>query len=192
MFAKKDDPVKTVWSGWLTCINGNPDYLQSLSNDFTCLPLFCSSGSDVLTTLVKNWFQQAFDCSFGPLEMNQTTLEWLVALWTEFHAEHSIKHLTMIWTLPAVPPLQIVYKIDPEDARELWGSVRINLQDTRVGENEEEENIDIMEVTRFMQGLKGHFYRHFRLDLSAGNLRQVSTAMGSAKCNGRIKVFVLL
>ncbi|KAF3857246.1 hypothetical protein F7725_009105 [Dissostichus mawsoni] len=39
----------------------------------------------------------------------------------------------------------------------------------------------------FMQGLKGHFIRHFRLDLSAGSLKEVSTALGSAKHSGRIK-----
>lgn len=52
----------------------------------------------------------------------------------------------------------------------------------------EENSIDIEEVMSFMQGLKGHFFRHFRLDLSAGRLNEVSTALGSAKHSGRIKV----
>lgn len=57
-------------------------------------------------------------------------------------------------------------------------------------EDEEEDSIDIEEVVRFVQGLKSHFYRHFRLDLSAGHLSQVSTALGSAKYRGRVKVQV--
>ncbi|XP_034465889.1 centromere protein L [Hippoglossus hippoglossus] len=187
LFARQDEPQRSVWSGWLTCINGNTDYLHSLPKDFTCLPLFGCSGSEYLSGLVKSWFQQTFDCCFGPLEINHTSLQWLVALWTNCHTESSIQHLKMIWTLPVVPPVQITYTVNPQDAWELWCSVRTGQQK----ENEEEEegsSIDIKEVMRLMQGLKGHFFRHFRLDLSAGSLRQVTTALGSAKCNGRIKI----
>ncbi len=80
-----------------------------------------------------------------------------------------------------VPPLQVTYTVNSHDAWELWSSVRKDPQ-------EEESSIDIVEVMRFIQGLKSHFYRHFRLDLSAGSLNQVSTALGSAKHSGRIKV----
>uniref|UniRef100_G3PQI2 Centromere protein L n=1 Tax=Gasterosteus aculeatus aculeatus TaxID=481459 RepID=G3PQI2_GASAC len=164
LFARQDEPQKPVWSGWLTCINGNPDYLRALPKDFVCLPLFGCSGADGLSALVKSWFQQSFDCCFGLLEISHTSLQWLMALWTNCHAESGIQHLKMIWTLPAAPPLQVTY--------------------TEAGEN----YIDIEEVTSFMQGLKSHFYRHFRLDLSAGSLNQVSTALGSAKYSGRMKI----
>lgn len=192
LFAKKDEPQRPVWSGWLTCINGNPDYLRSLPEDFTCLPLFCSSGGEGLTAVVKSWFQQTFDCCFGTLEINHTSLQWLAALWTNCHAESSIQHLKMIWTLPVAPPLQVTYTVDPHDAWHLWSSVRKDPREESKGgeeaEEEEENSIDIEEVMEFMQGLKGHFYRHFRLDLSAGSLKQVTTALGSAKYSGKIKV----
>ncbi len=189
LFAKQDEPQRPVWSGWLTCIGGNPEYLRSLPKDFICLPLFGSSGAAGLTAVVKSWFQKTFDCCFGPLEISHTSLQWLVALWTNCHPESNIQHLKMIWTLPVVPPLQVTYTVNSQDAWELWSSVRKDLQEeNKEGEEEEESNIDIVEVTRFIQGLKSHFYRHFRLDLSAGSLNQVSTALGSAKCSGRIKV----
>ncbi|AWO95730.1 putative centromere protein L [Scophthalmus maximus] len=187
LFARQDEPQRSVWSGLLTCINGNTDYLHSLPKDFICLPLFGCSGSEVLTTLVKSWFQQAFDCSFGPLEISHTSLQWLVALWTNCHSESGIQQLKMIWTLPVVPPLQITYTVNPQDAWELWSSVRRDPQEENEG-GEAGTSIDIKEVMRFVQGLKGHFYRHFRLDLSSGSLKQVSTALGSAKYNGRIKI----
>ncbi|XP_030606520.1 centromere protein L isoform X2 [Archocentrus centrarchus] len=188
VFAGKDEPLKLVWSGWLTCINGNPEYLHSLPKDFTCLPLFGSRGTENLTSSVKSWFQQTFDCCFGPLEISQTCLQWLVALWTNCHVESSIQHLKMIWTIPVVPPLQITYTVNSQDAWDLWNSVK-NPSLERTGEEEAAaRSIDIEEVTRFMQGLKSHFYRHFRLDLSAGRLSQVSTALGSAKFSGRIKM----
>lgn len=189
MFARPDEPQKLVWSGWLTCISGNPDYLRSLPKDFVCLPLFGSSGSEVFSSSVQSWFQQNFDCCFGPLEISHTSLQWLVALWTNCHTESNIQHLKMIWSLPVVPPLQITYTVNPQDAWDLWNSVRKGPREEKEREEEEEErSIDIEEVIRFMQGLKSHFYRHFRLDLSAGSLKQVSTALGSAKYNGRIKV----
>ncbi|XP_026157383.1 centromere protein L [Mastacembelus armatus] len=185
MLAKQDEPEKLVWSGWLSCINGNPDYLHSLPNDFTCLPLFGSSGQEVFTFLVQSWFQKTFDCCFGPLEINHTSLQWLAALWTNCHTESSIQHLKLIWTLPVEPQLQITYTVNPQDAWSLWSSVRKDPEEENEGE---EESIDFEEVVRFIQGLKNHFYKHFRLDLSAGTLKQVSTALGSAKYSGRIKI----
>ncbi|KAL7370303.1 hypothetical protein ABVT39_025152 [Epinephelus coioides] len=188
LFARQDEPQKPVWSGWLTCINGNPDYLRSLPKDFICLPLFGSSGAEGLTSLVKSWFQQSFDCCFGPLEISHMSLQWLMALWTNCHTESSLQHLKMIWTLPVTPPLQVTYTVRPEDAWDLWCSVRKEKENEGGEEAEEESSIDIEEVVRFMQGLKSHFYRHFRLDLSVGSLNQVSTALGSAKYSGRIKI----
>jgi len=138
-------------------------------------------------SVVESWFKQTFDCCFGPLEISQTSLQWLVALWSNCHAESAIQYLKMIWSLPVVPPLTITYTVDGPAAWELWSSVRKDPQEESNGE-EEENSIDIEEVMRFMQGLKGHFYRHFRLDLSAGSLDQVSTALGSAKCSGKMKI----
>lgn len=189
VFAKQDEPQKLAWSGWLTCIGGRAEYLRSLPDDFTCLPLFCSNGPDGLTSVVKSWFQQNFDCCFGQLEISHISLQWLMALWTNCHAESGIQHLKMIWAVPVVPPLQVTYMVNPQDAWLLWGSLRNSqLHSENALEEQEEDNIDIEEVMLFVQELKSHFYRHFRVDLSAGSLTQVSTALGSAKSNGRIKV----
>ncbi|XP_074520994.1 centromere protein L [Halichoeres trimaculatus] len=184
-FARQDEPQRAVWSGWLTCINGSPEYLHSLPEDFTCLPLFFSSGAVALTSLVQSWFQQTFDCCFGSLEIGYTSLQWLMALWTNCNTESAIQSLKMIWTLPAEPPLKITYTVNGPDAWALWSGVR---KDPQEESNGEEDTIDLDEVMHFMQGLKSHFYRHFKLDLAAGSLDQVSTALGSAKCSGRIKI----
>ncbi|XP_029927798.1 centromere protein L-like [Myripristis murdjan] len=194
VFAGQEKPMRSVWSGWLACISGSPDYLRSLPEDFVCLPLFCSSGAEWLTSLVKSWFQRMFDCCFGPLEINTTNLEWLVALWTNCHSEFNIQHLKLMWTLPVVPPLEVTYTLHPQDAWELWRSIREDVQDEEKTEGGRDTmakdggSICIEEVMRFMQALKCHFYRHFRVDLSTGRLDQVSTALGSAKHNGKIKI----
>ncbi|KAM4623642.1 centromere protein L [Polymixia lowei] len=192
LFAGQDDPQKVLWSGWLTCVNGDPDYLCSVPKDFVCLPLFCSSGAQWLTSAVKSWFQRTFDCCFGPLEINSVNLQWLAVLWTNCHSECNIQHLKLMWTLPVLPPLEVNYTLHPQDAWLLWRSVR-QQEDEEDEENNgggagEEGSIGIGEVTRFMKGLKGHFYRHFRMDLSAGRLSQVSTALGTAKHSGKIKI----
>ncbi|XP_061745129.1 centromere protein L [Nerophis ophidion] len=185
LFARQDEPPKETWKGWLTCINGSQDYINSLPKDLTCLPLFGSSKTEALTASVKSWFQKSFDCCFAPLEISHTSLQWLVALWTNCHAESDTKQLQMVWTLPVVPALQVTYAVDPADAWRLWCSVRSDPQDRTT----QPDVIDIEEVMRLMKGLMCHFYRHFRVDLSAGTLTQVSTALGGAKCSGKIKFF---
>lgn len=185
MFARQDEPQRSVWSGWLTCVHGSPEYLRSLPKDFTCLPLFGSRGPEYLSRVVKSWFQKTFDCCFGSLEINHTSLQWFAALWTDCHSQSHIQHLRMLWTIPAAPPLQITYTVDHQDAWDLWNSVR---KGPTAAVAEDAASIDLEEVTGFLQALKSHFYRHFRLDLSAGTLQQVSTAVGSAKSSGRIKV----
>ncbi|CAL8313952.1 unnamed protein product [Gadus morhua 'NCC'] len=182
--ALPDDPQKVLWSGWLTCVGGDPDYLRTLPEDFVCLPLFCSGGTEGLTALVKAWFQRTFDCCFGLLEINSVNLQWLAALWTDCHARTSIKQLKLVWSLPAEPPMEVIYAMHAQDASELWRSVR----QPGLREEEDDGSVGLEEVACFFKGLKSHFYRHFRVELPAGRLTQVSTALGSAKHGGRIKI----
>ncbi|XP_041697966.1 centromere protein L-like [Coregonus clupeaformis] len=179
-FAAKDDAQKVVWSGWLTCVNGDLDYLRSLPPEFVSLPLLCTRGPESLTVLVKSWFEKTFDCCFGPLGINSTNLQWLASLWTGCHPTINIQYLKLVWTLPTLPPMDVTYTVDPQDAWELWDSVR--QVDTT------EDSISIDEVTRFIKGLQSHFFRHFRIDLSAGSLMQISTALGSSHHSGKIKI----
>ncbi|XP_064793680.1 centromere protein L-like [Oncorhynchus masou masou] len=180
VFSAKDDAPKVVWSGWLTCVNGDLDYLRSLPLEFVSLPLFCTRGPESLTVLVKSWFEKTFDCCFGPLGINSTNLQWLASLWTGCHPTINIQYLKLVWTLPTLPPMDVTYTVHPQDAWELWDSMR--QVDTT------EDSISIDEVTGFIKGLQSHFFRHFRIDLSAGSLMQISTALGSSHHSGKIKI----
>ncbi|KAK3545895.1 hypothetical protein QTP70_016596 [Hemibagrus guttatus] len=173
------DALKPVWRGWLTCVNGDGEYLRSLPPDFVSLPLFCSSGSESLTSLVRSWFERAFDCNFGSLFLNSTTLKWLAALWTGCHPTSNIRYLKLSWTMPTQPSLDIMYTVNPQDAWELWNSIHT--------EDSAEGRIHIDEVQRFMKGLETHFFRHFKIYLSAGTLTKVVTSLGSAHHEGKIK-----
>ncbi|TSM20233.1 Centromere protein L [Bagarius yarrelli] len=172
--------LKTVWHGWLTCVNGDCEYLRSLPPDFVSLPLFCSSGSESLSALVRSWFERSFDCNFGPLFLNSTTLNWLAALWTGCHPSSNIRFLKLNWTMPTQPSLDIMYTVNPQDAWELWNSIH--------SEDGTDDRIHIDEVRQFMNGLQMHFFRHFKIYLSAGTLMKVSTSLGSAHHEGKIKI----
>ncbi|KAJ8390407.1 hypothetical protein AAFF_G00108010 [Aldrovandia affinis] len=178
--AAEGEATKVVWSGWLCCVSGEVEYLRSLSTDFTCLPLFGASGAVSLTTTVMSWFERTFDCYFGPLGIDSTGLKWLAALWTGCHPDINIRYLKLSWTIPAQPPLDVSYTVHPQDAWELWNSIREvdGLGDT----------VGIEEVTYFMKGLEMHFFRHFRIYLSAGTLTKVTTALGSAHRDGKIRI----
>ena len=180
MFASEGDAPKVVWSGWLTCINGDPEYLQALPPEFVSLPLFCSSGAESLTFLVKSWFERTFDCSFGSMGLDPTDLHWLAALWTGCHSENNIRSLKLVWTLPSQPPLDVSLTVNAQDAWDLWDKVR--QQDST------DNSISIEEVKRFITGIESHFFRHFKVYLSAGVLKKVSTALGSVHLDGKIKV----
>ncbi|KAJ8274546.1 hypothetical protein COCON_G00091710 [Conger conger] len=131
-FAAQGEAAKVVWSGWLSCVSGDVEYLRSLPPDFTCLPLFGASGAESLTALVKSWFERTFDCYFGPLGINSTNLEWLAALWIGCHPDINIRYLKLAWRVPAQPPLDVSYTVHPQDTWELWNSIRqeSNLRDT--------------------------------------------------------------
>ncbi|XP_036409572.1 centromere protein L [Megalops cyprinoides] len=179
-FATEGEAAKLVWSGWLTCVCGDPEYLRSLPDGFVCLPLFCAGGAESLTAVVKSWFERTFDCCFGPLAIGSTSLRWLAALWTACHPNTSIRYLKLEWKIPAEPPLDILYSVRPQDAWELWDSIR--------QEGGARDSVDIEEVDRFTQGLEAHFFRHFRIYLSAGTLTKVSTALGSAHHEGKVRI----
>ncbi|KAJ8270235.1 hypothetical protein GJAV_G00111950 [Gymnothorax javanicus] len=179
-FAAVGEAPKVVWCGWLSCVSGDVEYLKSLPPDFTCLPLFGVSGADSLTGLVKSWFERTFDCYFGPLAINSTNLEWLAALWTGCHPDTNIRYLKLAWTIPAQPPLDVSYTVHPQDAWDLWNSIR--------QESGPRDTVDIEEVSCFIRGLESHFFRHFRIYLSAGTLTKVATALGSAHHDGKIRI----
>lgn len=180
MFAPVEDAPRVVWSGWLTCVNGDPEYLQSLPPEFVSLPLFCTSGAESLTFLVKLWFERTFDCSFGSLKLDPSDLHWLAALWTGCHSDNAIRSLKLMWTLPSQPPLDVLLTVNGQDAWDLWEKVR---QQDRA-----DESISIEEVKSFVAGIETHFFRHFKIHLSAGVLKKVSTALGSVHLDGKIKV----
>nr|XP_004658838.1 centromere protein L [Jaculus jaculus]XP_045014339.1 centromere protein L [Jaculus jaculus]XP_045014342.1 centromere protein L [Jaculus jaculus] len=168
---------KVLWTGWFCCVFGDT-ILETVSEDFTCLPLFLANGAESNTALIGTWFQKNFDCSFTPLAINAFNLSWMAAMWTACKMDRYTGATEFFWSVPCSPQsLDISYAIHPEDAKALWDSVH-----KTPGEVTQEE------VDLFMDCLYSHFHRHFKIHLSATRLVRVSTSVASAHTDGKIKI----
>ncbi|MEJ1270244.1 centromere protein L [Cricetulus griseus] len=74
---------RVLWTGWFCCVFGE-SLLETVSEDFTCLPLFLANGAESNTSLIGGWFQKTFDCCFSPLaisisEFTYQPQDWFVS-----------------------------------------------------------------------------------------------------------------
>ncbi|EHA99739.1 Centromere protein L [Heterocephalus glaber] len=168
---------KVLWTGWFCSVCGD-SLLETVSEDFTCLPLFLANGTESNTAIIRTWFQKTFDCYFSPLAINAFNLSWMAAMWTACKMDRYMATTEFFWSVPCSPQsLDISYAIHPEDAKALWDSVH-----KTPGEVIQEE------VDLFMDCLYSHFHRHFKIHLSATRLVRVSTSVASAHTDGKIKI----
>ncbi|XP_029474825.1 centromere protein L [Rhinatrema bivittatum] len=176
-FSAPNTEEKVVWTGCLWPTFGDTDVLSCLTNDFTCLPLFFVNGLETLTALVRTWFQKAFDCYFSRLVISARDLTWMAAMWTGCKLERQTAATEFLFSVPRSPcGLDISYAIHPDDARALWESI-----------HKSQDEVTEEEVNLFMNSLYSHFFRHFKIYLSAMRLVKVSTAVASAHCDGKVK-----
>ncbi|XP_070602889.1 centromere protein L isoform X2 [Erythrolamprus reginae] len=168
---------KVVWMGCL-CYACTSDFVETLPEDFTCLPLFLVHGAQSYSNIVETWFQQTFDCYFSPLHITPIYLAWMAAIWSGCDMDRYTHATELTFSVPCLPyPLDISYAIHFEDAKTLWDSIH-SIQ----GEVKQEE------VELFMNSLYKHFHRHFKIYLSATQLVGVSTSVASVHSLGKIKI----
>nr|XP_056700687.1 centromere protein L [Euleptes europaea] len=168
---------KVVWMGCFCCTCGG-NVLDKAVEDFTCFPLFLVNGPESLSAIIGTWLQQTFDCSFSLLTIRPLNLAWMAAMWTGYKMERHKGPVELTFSVPGTAqPLNISYAIHPEDAKALWDSIHTTKQEVR------QEQVDL-----FMDGLCSHFYRHFKIHLSATRLVKVSTSVASAHSDGKIKI----
>lgn len=166
-----------MWTGCFCCTRGD-DILETVAEDFTCLPLFLVNGAENLSAIIGTWLQQTFDCSFNLLTISPLNLSWMAAMWTGYKTERHKAAVELTFSVPSTPqPLTISYAIHAEDAKALWDSIHTTQQEVLQGQ-----------VDLFMDGLCHHFYRHFKIYLSATRLLKVSTSVASVHSDGKIKV----
>ncbi|KAM8812766.1 centromere protein L isoform 2-T2 [Rhynchonycteris naso] len=87
---------KVLWTGWFCCVFGD-SLLESISEDFTCLPLFLTSGAETNTAMVGSWFEKTFDCYFSRLAISAFNLSWMVAMWTACRMDHYVATTEFLW-----------------------------------------------------------------------------------------------
>nr|XP_033772905.1 centromere protein L [Geotrypetes seraphini] len=175
-FSTPNNEETVLWTGWLCCTFGDTEILSCLLKEFTCLPLFLVNGREILTAMVGTWFQKTFDCCFSRLVINARDLTWMAAMWTGCKLENHMAATEFLFSVPSSPyNLDISYAIHPEDARALWESI-----------HKSQDEVTEEEVNLFMNCLYSHFFRHFKIYLSATRLVKVSTAVASAHCDGKV------
>ncbi|XP_054836971.1 centromere protein L [Eublepharis macularius] len=168
---------KVVWIGCFCCTCGD-DILETVMEDFTCFPLFLVNGAESLSAIIGTWLQQTFDCSFSLLTISPLNLAWMAAMWTGYKIEHHKRAMELTFSVPGTSqPLDISYAIHAEDAKALWDSIHTTQQEVR------QEQVNL-----FMDGLCYHFYRHFKIYLSATRLVKVSTSVACVHSDGKIKI----
>ncbi|XP_078075442.1 centromere protein L [Mustelus asterias] len=168
---------KVVWSGWMCCVDGDLGFLESLPVEFICLPLLFANGPETVTNMVGEWLQKTFDCYISTFPISSENLTWMAAMWANCFSDSVHRVMELEWSVSPVQ-LTISLSIHPEDAKALWDSI-----------HGDEDEITIDEVELFMSSLHSHFYRHFGVRLAATQLIKVSTAVASAHCDGKLKLF---
>ncbi|XP_069463347.1 centromere protein L-like [Ambystoma mexicanum] len=176
--ASTSEAKKVLWSGWFCCTFGEPALLDSLPEMFTCLPLFLANGNTAFTAVVGSWFQKTFGCCISDCAISSRDLSWMAAMWTGYDVQGGQQMSTELnFSVPIQPhSLDISYAIHPEDARALWNDIHKNA-----------DEVTEKEVELFLKCLYSHFFRHFKIHLSATKLVQVSTSVASADCDGKVK-----
>ncbi|XP_053325204.1 centromere protein L [Spea bombifrons] len=175
-FSKAGAEDKIVWSGWFCCTFGDDEILEMLPDTMVCLPLFLVNGTESLTAIVGSWFQRSFDCCFSKLPISARDLAWMTAMWAGYEIHERVSATELVFSVPVEPHMDISYAIHPDDFRTLWNDI-----------HKSEDEVTAEEVDTLFHNLYNHFFRHFKIHLSATQLTKVSTSVASAHCEGKIK-----
>nr|XP_014348261.1 PREDICTED: centromere protein L isoform X2 [Latimeria chalumnae] len=175
-FLSPDKQEKLVWSGWLCCTHGDGEFLEKLAGGFTYFPLLFTNGRESLTVLVGTWLMSTFDCCVKNLVISSLNLTWMAAMWTGCNTESSPCATELYFSVPCSPSLDISFQIHPEDIKALWEGIH------QSGDEVTQEEVDLL-----MTSLEYHFYRHFRIHLSATQLVKIATPIVTAHCDGKVK-----
>ncbi|XP_040263161.1 centromere protein L [Bufo bufo] len=167
---------RVVWTGWFCGTYTEDDLLEVIPDTFTCLPLFLYNGSEALTAIVGTWFQRNFDSCFGKLVISSQDLTWLAAMWTGYDVSGSVSATELVFSVPVEPRMDISYAIHAEDFKTLWKNI-----------HKSKDEVTLEEVDNLFQCLYSHFFRHFRIHLSATQLIKVTASVASAHCEGKVK-----
>ncbi|KAG8436857.1 hypothetical protein GDO86_007807 [Hymenochirus boettgeri] len=182
LFSVSGSQDRIVWSGWFCCTFGDKDTLDLLTTDaLVCFPLFLVNGAETLTAIVGTWFQKAFDCSFSRLPISARDLAWMTAMWTDYEAHEHVTATELIFSVPVEPHMDITYAIHPDDIKALWDNI-----------HKGQDEVLADEVELLFQCLYSHFFRHFKIHLSATKLVKVSNSVASVHCDGKVKVILCI
>ncbi|XP_040289827.1 centromere protein L-like [Bufo bufo] len=143
-----------VWTSWFC----GTYTLEVLPKTYTCLQLFLYNISEALMAILGTWFQRNFDC-FGKLVIIPQDLMWLAVMWTGYDVFGSVSATELVFSVPVEPRMDISYAIHAEDFKTLWNYI-----------HKSKDKVTLEEVDNLFQCLHLHFFRDFRIHLSATQL----------------------
>ncbi|XP_040266610.1 centromere protein L-like, partial [Bufo bufo] len=165
-----------VWASWFCGMYTEDNLLEVLPKTFPCFPLFLYNSSQALMAIVGTWFQRNLDCCLGKLVISSLDRTWLAAMWTGYDVSGSVSATELVFSVPVEPRKDISYAIHAEDFNILWNDIR-----------KSKDEVTLEEVVNLFQCLYSHFFRHFRIHLSATQLVKVTASVASAHCKGKVK-----
>lgn len=169
-------------TAYLCCTDIKEDVTNSITKEFTFLPLVLIKGSVFLTKTLISFLQKRYDCVIRDMTFTTTDMHWMFAINAAFLPEKlEKKPAELVYSMGnAIRGInKITFSIDSKHCQQLIKSA--------CGD----DNADLSQVQkdRFILALEQHFKAHFTLNLNTLKLERVATAVSVLGAEGRLKLF---
>ncbi|XP_021365858.1 centromere protein L-like [Mizuhopecten yessoensis] len=155
----------------------------TMRENFTYYPVMLVKASVSLSNTVISWLEMQYDCKVTPLTLSSYDLAWVVSMWSGMKNENGkTKPVELLYSVPKECEglTSINYSIDPEDCQDLWERIH----------DKDEVDFSSEEVQKFIRSLEAHFFRVFKVKISAMSLVRVGTPLCMVGTDGRLKIFL--
>lgn len=173
-----DGTQRPLFTGVLCSVQSQNDVQDTYG---TWLPLFLTSGSSRLKTLVKQFLEKRYRFRISAFQLSPVELSWCAAIWAHADPDIPMKNFNLKYLSP--PEIRgiasVTVTVLSNDINHLWESIH----DVEANEFHEHE------VQAFFKALQQHIFQSFRLKLEAFRLHEVITASMILNHHGQIKVF---
>ncbi|XP_060080286.1 centromere protein L-like [Ylistrum balloti] len=155
----------------------------AMRENFTYFPVMLVKASLSMCNAVTRWLEMQYDCKVTPLSLSSYDLAWMVSMWSGMKNENGkTKPVEFLYSVPKECEglSSINYSIDPEDCQDLWERIH----------DKDEVDFTSEEVQKFIRSLEAHFFRIFKVKISAMSLVRIGTPLCMVGTDGRLKIFL--
>ncbi|XP_033754986.1 centromere protein L-like [Pecten maximus] len=156
---------------------------STMRDNFTYFPVMLVKASVTMSSAVISWLEMQYDCKVTPLTLSSYDLAWMVSMWSGMENQKGkTKPVELLYSVPKECEglTSINYSIDPEDCKDLWERIH----------DKDEIDFTSEEVQVFIRCLEAHFFRVFKVKVSAMSLVRIGTPVCMVGTDGRLKIFL--